>query len=176
LLGLEAILAMEINMRIKSNIILGAALIVAAYVCPALAKTDKDFLTDAIQGNLAEISVGELAQKNGNSDRVRSFGQMLVQDHSAANEKATKLAKEHDLTPPTQPKPEEKELSDKLAKLSGDEFDKDFANAMVEDHKKAIKEFEEQAQGSGDVASFAKETIPTLKKHLETAESLAGGK
>jgi len=163
-------------MRNKSIITLGAAFILASSVSAAFAKTDKEFLSDAIQGNLGEISVGQLAQQNGNSDGVRSFGQMLVQDHSAANDKAMQLAKSHDLAPPSEPKAEAKQVHDKLAKLSGEEFDKEFAKAMVDDHKKDIKEFEEQAQGSGDVATFAKDTLPTLKKHLETAQSLTRGK
>ena len=33
-----------------------------------------------------------------------------------------------------------------------------------------------QAKGSDDVASFAKDTLPTLKKHLQTAQSLESGK
>jgi putative membrane protein len=163
-------------MRNRSTIVLGTALVLLGSVSLAHAKTDKAFLDDAIQGNLGEISIGELAQKNGNSDGVRSFGQMLVQDHSAANEKAMSLAKTHDVTPPTEPKAESKQVHDTLAKLSGDAFDKEFAKAMVEDHKKDIKEFEEQAKGSDDVAGFAKETLPTLQKHLETAQSLVSGK
>jgi putative membrane protein len=141
-----------------------------------LAKSDSAFLTDAIQGNLSEISIGELAQKNGASEGVKSFGQMLVQDHSTANEKAMILAKAHSVTPPTEPKAESKSLHDRLAKLSGEQFDKEFAKAMVEDHKKDIKEFEDQTKGADDVASFAKDTVPTLKKHLQTAQSLMSQK
>ena len=163
-------------MRNKSTIALVAALVVLGTASLAFAKTDKEFLSDAIQGNLGEISIGELAQKNGKSEGVRSFGKMLVQDHSAANDKAMTLAKAHDLTPPTEAKAEAKQVHDKLAKLSGDDFDNEFAKAMVEDHKKDIKEFEEQAKGSDDVANFAEDTVPTLKKHLETAQSLSAGK
>ena len=45
--------------------ILGAALILAGSAAAGSAKSDTTFLTDAIQTNLAEISVGDLAQKNG---------------------------------------------------------------------------------------------------------------
>jgi putative membrane protein len=142
----------------------------------ALGKTDKEFLSDAVQANLAEISVGELAVKKGKSEDVRSYGQMLVTDHSGANAKATALAMKHDVTAPTEPKADAKAMHDKLAKLSGDAFDKEFARDMVEGHKKVIQEFEEQAKGSGDVANFAKDTLPTLQKHLATAQSLSSGK
>jgi putative membrane protein len=45
-------------------------------------KADQKFLKGAIEGNLSEVKMGELAQKNGGSDGVRSFGEMLQQDHS----------------------------------------------------------------------------------------------
>src|SRR6188472_215270 len=79
-------------MNSKSLVAVGAGLILLGSVAAASAKSNQEFLTDAIQGNLVEISLGQLAQKNAGSDGVRSFGQMLVQDHSAANEKATSLA------------------------------------------------------------------------------------
>src|SRR6188472_4056464 len=120
---------------------LGVALMLAS-VTTASAKPNQAFLTDAIQGNLVEISLGQLAQKNAGSDGVRSFGQMLVQDHSAANEKATSLAQTQGVTPPTEPKPEAKQEYDRLLKLNGQALDEKFANHMVADHKKDIKEFE----------------------------------
>src|SRR5262245_20421152 len=163
-------------MSSKRLIAVGAGLMVLGSVAAASAKPNQEFLTDAIQGNLAEISMGQLAQKDGGSDGVRSFGQMLVQDHSAANEKATSLAQTQGVTPPTEPKPEAKQDYDRLSELNGQAFDEKFPKHMVTDHKKDIKEFEKQAKGSDDVASFAKDTLPTLKKHLQTAESLEGGK
>ena len=165
---------MERKMRRFTPMAFVAVLLASASA--ASAKSDSAFLTDAIQGNLGEIAVGQLAQQNGNSDAVRSFGQMLVQDHSASNEKAMQLAKSHDVSPPTEPKPEAKKRNDKLSKLSGDSFDKEFAKEMVEDHKKDIAEFETQAKGSDDVASFAKDSLPTLEKHLQTAQSINGDK
>ena len=55
-------------------------------------KASEKFIKDAIQGNLAEVAVGKLAQQKGASQGVRSFGAMLVSDHGAANEKAMSVA------------------------------------------------------------------------------------
>ena len=162
-------------MSSRPLVTVGFGLIMLASVTVASAKPNQAFLTDAIQGNLAEISMGQLAQKNGGSDGVRSFGQMLVQDHSAANEKAKTLAQAQGVTPPTAPKPESKTEFDRLSKLNGDAFDKEFAKHMVADHKEDIAEFEAQAKGSDEVASFAKDTLPTLQKHLQAAQSLTSG-
>jgi putative membrane protein len=38
---------------------------------------------ECVEGNYAEVSMGDLAQKNGQSDGVKSFGKMLSTDHAA---------------------------------------------------------------------------------------------
>ena len=156
--------------------IIGAALILAGSFTTASAKSDTSFLTDAIQINLAEISVGDLAQKNGGSDDVKSFGKMLVDDHTASNTKATSLAQANGVTPPTEPNAADKKNHDELGKLSGAEFDREFAKAMVKGHEEAIAKFEAASKGNDDVAKFAQDTLPTLQKHLKTAQSLASSK
>jgi hypothetical protein len=45
---------------------------------------------------------------------------------------------------------------------------------MVADHKKDIKDFEKEANKSDAAGAYAKQTLPTLHKHLETAQSLTG--
>jgi putative membrane protein len=156
--------------------IIGAALILAGSITTAPAKSDTTFLTDAIQINLAEISVGDLAQQKGGSDDVKSFGKMLVDDHTASNAKATSLAQANGVTPPTEPSAADKKKHDELEKLSGAEFDREFAKAMVKGHEEAIAKFEAASKGNDDVAKFAQETLPTLQKHLKTAQSIASSK
>ena len=76
------------------------------------------------------------------------------------------------------PRPTKKQKADydRISKLSGEQFDREFAKMMVEDHKKDIREFETEAKKKTDpVAEFANETLPTLRKHLEMAQSLASG-
>ena len=155
---------------------MSVVLILAGSSTQALAKSDTAFLTEAIQINLAEISVGDLAQKNGSSDDVKSFGKMLVDDHTASNTKATSLAQANGVTPPTEPKAADKQKHDELAKLSGADFDREFAKAMVKGHEEAISKFEAASKGDDDVAKFAQETLPTLQKHLKTAQTLESSK
>jgi putative membrane protein len=68
--------------------------LMALSICTASAKDkpNEAFLKKAIEGNYAEVSMGDLAQKNGQSDGVKSFGKMLSTDHAAANQKATDAA------------------------------------------------------------------------------------
>ena len=142
----------------------------------AQSRADQKFIKEAIEGNLAEVQMGQLAQKNGASQGVKDFGQMLATDHSQANTKATSVASAIKVTPPTEPNAKQKREYDKLSKLNGAGFDKAFAAHMVMDHKKDIAAFKKASSSKqSNVAGFASETLPTLQKHLQTAQSLQKG-
>lgn len=148
-----------------------------AAAAPAADKNAGKFLQNAIEGNLAEVELGKLAQEKSMDDGVRSFGDMLVKDHSDGNKKATQVASALGVTAPTEPNKAQKATYDKLSKLSGNAFDRQFAKMMVDDHKKDIREFEKESKSSNQqVAEFAKDTLPTLHEHLEAAQSLAKAK
>ena len=101
---------------------------------------------------------------------------MLVTDHGQANTKAQSVAQTFNVTPPTEPNAKQKKDYDKMSKLNGAAFDKAFAQHMVADHKKDIAAFQKETKSKNQAAaSFAKETLPTLQKHLETAQSLQKG-
>src|SRR3954449_7578604 len=115
----------------------------AAYAQPVWAKdpAGKTFITKAIQGNLAEVQMGQLAQEKSQNNDVKAFGQQLATDHKDANSKATAVANDIGVTAPEEPSNKQKADHDKLSKLSGDAFDKQFAEHMVMDHKKNISEY-----------------------------------
>jgi putative membrane protein len=141
-----------------------------------LNKADQLFLSKAIQGDLAEVMIGSLAQEKGQSDEVKQFGKMLEQDHSAHLQKAEQTAAELGANAPTEPDAKSKATYDKLSTMSGSKFDKEFAKAMITDHKREIAAYKQQSKSKGPLADFATEILPTLQEHLETAESLAGVK
>lgn len=139
----------------------------------ALADSASSFMEDAVKGNLAEVKMGELAQQNGGSQGVKDFGRMLETDHKAGNEKAIPLAKTVGATVPTAPPADAQSEYDKLSKMTGKDFDTKFVDAMVTDHKKDIGKYKTAAKDKNPaVAQFAQATLPTLQKHLDTAESL----
>jgi putative membrane protein len=168
--------------RFIAHVSLAAALFGAATGAFAQDKADKaaqTFMTKAIQGNHAEVAMGQLAQQQGESAEVKSFGQKLVSDHSAANQKAMSLASQMGMTPPSEPSKKHQSEAAKLAKMSGAAFDRAFARHMVTDHKMEIAEHRRAAKMKNEaVARYAAESLPILEQHLQTAESLtkAGGK
>ena len=138
----------------------------------AVAATQQAFMTRAMQTNLAEVQMGKLAQEKGSTQQVKSFGQMLTKDHQANQQKANQIAKQTGVTPPTSPSAVQKSDYDRLSKLSGAAFDRQFAAMMMDGHRNAINEFRREARMKDAVGEYAKQTLPTLEKHLREAERL----
>ena len=135
---------------------------------------DAAFVTDGIKGDTGEVAIGQLAASKGASQAVKDFGNMLATDHGAHKQKLVDLANSAGIPVPTEPAEEGQSNLQKLQTLSGAEFDKTFAQMMVASHHKGIAKNETQAKsGDAQTAKLAEETLPVLKKHLATAESLA---
>jgi putative membrane protein len=139
-------------------------------------KQSEAFLKKAIEGNFAEVSMGDLAQKNGQSDAVKSYGRMLSTDHAAANQKALDAANSLGMNPPTGPNAKQKADYDKMSKMSGAGFDKMFATHMVADHQKDIAEYKKASKSKDAAGEYASGQIETLQKHLDAAKSLRAEK
>jgi len=62
---------------------------------------------------------------------------------------------------------------EKLEKLAGAKFDREYMGHMVKDHKKDVKEFANVAKNAkdSDVKNFAATTLPTLQEHLTLAQA-----
>ena len=149
----------------------------AQEVALATDSPDARFLMDAARNDVAEIKLGQLAQQKGQSEEVREFGKMLEQDHSKSGKETSELAKDLGVVPPAQPSAEQMQKYDALEKLSGTEFDQQFAAEMVKGHQEEIAKYEKQAQSASNpkVAKLAEDTLPTLKEHLAVAQGLQSG-
>jgi putative membrane protein len=133
---------------------------------------DKKFATGAAQGGLAEVELGHLAAQKGQSEKVKQFGQRMVDDHGKANEQLKSLAAKDNITLPTALNAKDQSLKDKLSGLSGADFDKMYMQSMVKDHQKDIGEFQKESNNgsNADLKAFAAQTLPTLQEHLRMAQ------
>lgn len=138
----------------------------------AVSSADKKFATGAAQGGLAEVELGKLATQKGQSDKVKQFGQRMIDDHSNANTQLKSIAQKNNITLPTDINAKDQALKDKLSGLSGSDFDRAYMTAMVKDHQKDIGEFQREASSgsNADLKGFAAQTLPTLQEHLRMAK------
>jgi putative membrane protein len=125
---------------------------------------------------MAEVKLGELAEQNAHSDAVKSFGKRMRDDHSKANGELEDLAAKKNVTLPKGIDAKSKATYDRLSKLKGAEFDRAYMNAMLQDHRHDVAEFQSAAKSSDpDVQAFASKTLPTLRSHLDEAQQIASG-
>ncbi len=140
------------------------------------ANLDRDFVADMMADGRTEVELGKLAEQKARNREVKEFAAMMVQDHSkAGDELKAALSRANVEAASIEVDTEHgKELRERLASLSGMEFDREYMKAMVDDHEKAVDAVESKADGAGNdhLKAWAAQTLPALKKHLERARQI----
>jgi len=144
--------------------------------------TDNQVLMRLHHINKEEIEVGQIAQKNGSTSDAKDYGATLVRDHTKADKDVTALASKMSVdleAKKTDAMHQQKQQvmqnkMDQLKKLSGKDFDRAFAQMMVNGHRQAI-EMVKDARGtvqSPELKSLLEQLLPTLQKHEDTANDV----
>ena len=168
-------------------------------VIETLTDADKAFINSAADGGMFEVRAGELASTKGDSMmvdsmmtdsmmtdsmmtdsmnmdsmNVRSFGRMMVTDHTKANNELKSLADSKGVTVPTTLSNAKQQKVDSLNTQSGQTFNRTYINMMVASHQETIDLFQKQADSGNDadLKSWAASKLPTLRMHLEHARSM----
>lgn len=148
----------------------------AVTLAAASQSDEQAFIKEAVQSNLGEVQLGELAAQRAETETVRKFGETLRMDHHAALQRAMNLAKSLKVEPPTDPSAEARGIYKGLAQLSGSEFDAAFVSHMITVHETAIAMYSRNANSDDDaVAAMVADALPKLKAHLAMAQALQKG-
>jgi len=140
-----------------------------------LSSKGASFVKEASAGNQSEIALAQLAQTKAQNPEIKNLAEMIQKDHQKAQEKLQTIATTHGITLDNNPTWTQKRAQSKLEKLTGAEFDQQYAKDMLEDHSTDIKKFEKASQNieDTDVKQYATELLPDLQKHLQHAASAA---
>lgn len=142
-----------------------------------LAASDRRFMMEAAQSDMAELMTSKMAQQKGQSDAVKQYAQMMITDHTATSEKLTSMAQAKGVTLPTDVDGKHKRMAAKLEKAEGARFDREYMQGQVKAHQDAVKLFERQAKNGRDedLKQFATATLPRLREHLQMAQKGSQG-
>jgi putative membrane protein len=138
--------------------------------------SDRAFISKAMQGGIAEVQLGQLAQEKSQSNDVKQFGQKMVNDHGQMGDKWLKpAAQQMGISAPTSPSKKDKKEMERLEGLSGQEFDREYITMMVKDHQKDLKEFKDEANSAQDpnVKQIADKGSQVIEQHLQIIEQIA---
>jgi putative membrane protein len=136
--------------------------------------TDIEFIRKAAMGGKMEVDLGNIAQTNGASDRVKNFGNMMVTDHSNANNELIQFAQSRNVMLNDSVDKKTQDHMTSMQQMKGKSFDKHYMDMMVDDHVKDVKEFEKASTGAKDpdLRAWAAKTLPVLQKHLDSAKAI----
>jgi putative membrane protein len=156
-----------------------------AKAAATLSDAEIHLLTDLHATNGMEIEMGALARTRGGAKAVKSYGKLMVTDHTKADKDVLALARSRGVTLAAHPTPRddaEKAQMDKdmatmerLKTLEGAAFDRELVTAMVDGHGRAIARVSAARSSITDprLKALVTRLLPTLDMHHEKAKALA---
>ena len=134
------------------------------------------YVSQAIQGDDAEVQLGQLAQQKGSTSDIKELGQKMASDHTQINQKLmVPVAKRLGASQPKGPSKKEKKAIQKLQSLSGQQFDTAYIQLIDKDHQKDLKDSQEEAQSTQNpiVKQAAQESATVYQKQLQLIQQIA---
>jgi putative membrane protein len=137
-----------------------------------LSTRDREFLVTIRFANLWEIPMGDLATERGNSEKVREVGRTLFTDHTQLNVDIEKLAQQFNVDLPDEPSSKTQQWMDEISAVSGDEFDRVFANRLRAAHGTVFGLIAEVRAGTQNdtIREFATAANGIVMKHMTILE------
>jgi len=158
-----------------SLLLFGSMAMAQSNITSSINTADRHFMDKAAEANMAEVQLGQLAEKNAQSQKVKDFGQRRVTDHTKADDALKQVAQKNDVTLPGKLDPQDEATLKRLEKLQGAAFDRAYMHDMVVDHEHDVAAFrrDEKNIKNIELKDWVINTLPTLDSHLTEAKEIA---
>ena len=139
--------------------------------------TDEDFASKASVAGSFEVFTSKLAMQRSKREDIKQFAELMVNDHTRANDELLSIAGQKKYTIPKRYDEKTQQCVDKLEKAEGQDFDDMYVKEQVKAHKKAVALFQAASRKcrDADLKAWASKTLPTLQSHLRMAQKLDAG-
>ncbi len=133
----------------------------------AMSAQDQLFVVRAAEGNLAEITVAQMALQKSKTPGVKSVAQTIITGHGQAQSDLMALATAKSLMIKPMLSATHMAVSDHLRKAKGADFDKMYMANQTDDHENTIALFQtEIANGQdSDLKAYAQKYLPDIVGH-----------
>ena len=152
------------------------ALSIPAPSAPAMAAADRDFVSLAASGDTFEIETSRLALDKTQAAVVKTFAQHMIDDHTKISDQLRSIARSAGITDMLAMNATHSADLERLRALSGRDFDREYAAQVgVAAHQEAVALFTQTSRTAADaqLRSYAEQTLPHLREHLQQAQTLA---
>ncbi|MCE3258583.1 MAG: hypothetical protein K0S12_224 [Bacteroidetes bacterium] len=129
------------------------------------------FMVNAAEISYEEVELARLAESNGGNENIKEIGRMMQKNHSQFLTELKELALKKQITLPETTTKEGQNARTRLADKTGSDFDKQYCDMVVDNHKEAIKKFTNATEDCEDVEvkNWAITTLSMLRSHLDYA-------
>lgn len=133
------------------------------------------FARTAALKNNAEIDMGYLAWRKAATPQVRAYARQMMGDHTDLNTALDAAASARGIPLPVESEDRRADM-ERLAGLSGMEFDIAYMQEMIDSHRLAVDIYGLEAQAGVDplLREYAAHSYPVLVAHLEQANRIMG--
>ena len=165
-----------------------------------VSNSDKNFVSDQLSDGMAEIELAKVAKDHAASSDVKQFAQMMIDDHTKTGDQLKQIATSNSIPVDTRIDDKQQNLMDKLSKLNGADFDKEYMSAMVDDHQDAVHDLRSRVDENRSatdrltgknpenpaavkpeqsdnrvtmsINEWAANALPTVEQHLDRAKEI----
>jgi putative membrane protein len=146
----------------------------------AASLSDPQVLDVAITANAGEVSQAEIAIMRANAEEVRTFAEMMLEEHSAAAADAATLGEEEGITPATNPvsnnlRTKAMATVSLLEDASEEDFDRVYMESQVMAHQEVLAMLNAQLIPQADNAAltaFLTDMRNKVQAHEQEAEEI----
>jgi putative membrane protein len=138
---------------------------------------DLDFILKAASGGMEEVALGELAAQKVQSQQLKELAQLIVQDHTTANQELMQIAGSKGIQVPETTSTASQTVAASMSELNGPEFDLAYVMQQQGAHLAAVALFDHAANHAmdPDVKAFAQKYLPKIQAHTRKIEETAQG-
>ncbi|MGZ3845416.1 MAG: DUF4142 domain-containing protein [Flavisolibacter sp.] len=137
--------------------------------------TDQAFLTQVAMANKAEIMAGQLAATKSTTASIKSYGQLMVTEHTQAQTDLQGVYTNVGQTKPDSLDAQHQALMTRLNSFTGHSFDTAYINSQLRDHQNTLTIFQTEISGGNNssVKNYANMYVSHIQMHLQKADSLS---
>lgn len=139
---------------------------------------DKAFLKKAMEANIAEIQMAQLALEKSSDDQVRHFALQMQDDHGKLQDELKQVAGQLNVPVPAEPSKGAAKSMEKMKALSGDAFDQAYIKDMIKAHKEDSKAYKDEVRNttSPQLKEMMTRDDQTIESHLQEIEQISQSK
>jgi putative membrane protein len=143
--------------------------------------SDAQILAFAGAASRGEIAEAKLAETKATNPKVKAFARLMVSDHTKMLSEGNSFAKKNDITPDSTKgdvvdleKGAIDEMKDLQTKPKGNDWDKDFIDKAIDDHKAVLEKLQQAQNATTNPALKELLTKATTKvqDHLQKAQAI----